>query len=290
LTRLARPHRAVERLHKAAVDVAMVGRVDGRGVLLMRVLGVGGGNVNDADRQLTRLVHEATELSCGLVHVAGGRLGDPVAIGRLGRHEVRVYGDVGTDATGATLHLGTAAPGVEGLPVEALGRVGLRERGHARARRGPRGRAPGGRATGAARRRHRVHVVVVLCVAEGYLGRRRELPRGLGRRHRVGYRRWGSQVHRLGRRRRHHLEAVGQLLELSEAAGVATLVVGRGRGGMRVRHWRRLYVEVGRGRAGRVRARATGPVLDDVGVLAGEGHGLRDSHVVAALGDDGHVV
>lgn len=56
--RLAWSHGAVERLHQTAVDITVIGSVDCRRVLLVRVLRIGRWHVHYADRQLTCLVHE----------------------------------------------------------------------------------------------------------------------------------------------------------------------------------------------------------------------------------------
>ena len=136
---LARSHCPIEWLHETTVDVAVIGRVDSRWILLVRVLSVGGGDVHYTDGQLTRLVHKTTKLSrsCRLVHVTRGRLSYAVAVGRLRCHEVRVDGNVGTYSTRRALHLRTATARVERLPVEALTGIGLAERRHRGARRGP---------------------------------------------------------------------------------------------------------------------------------------------------------
>ena len=201
---LARPHRTIQGLHKASVNVTVIRRVHRRWILLMRILRVRRRYVNHSDRELAGLVHEATELS-RLVHVAGGRLRHPVAI--LG-HEIRVQRHVRADPTGGALHLGTGTSGVQGLPVETFARVRLCQRRHVRVRRGPRGRS-----TGRSRRARGDRVVIILGVAEGYLRRCGQLSRSLRRRHGMRDRGRRRQIHRRRGRGWYHLQAVCQLLQ-----------------------------------------------------------------------------
>lgn len=134
-TGLAWPHRTVQGLHKASVNVTVIRCVHCRWILLMRILRIRRRYVHHSDRELTGLVHEATELS-RLVHVACGRLRHSVAIRG---HEIRVQRHVGTDSARGALHLGTGTSRVKGLPIQALARVRLGQGRHVRVRRGPRG-------------------------------------------------------------------------------------------------------------------------------------------------------
>lgn len=171
----------------------------------MRILRIRRRYVHHSDRELTGLVHEATELS-RLVHVACGRLRHSVAIRG---HEIRVQRHVGTDSARGALHLGTGTSRVKGLPIQALARVRLGQGRHVRVRRGPRGGS-----AGCSRCTRRDRVVVILRVAEGHLRRSGQLSGGLRRRHGVRDRRRWRQVHRWRRRGRYHLQAVRQLLQL----------------------------------------------------------------------------
>ena len=102
-----------------------------------------------------------------------------------------------------------------------------------------------------------------------------------------------GEIHGLRWRRWHHLQAVRQLLELGQTARVSRLVVRWGcarRRCVRVGHGCRLNVEIRGCGAWRMGTGATSSVLDHVGVLTGETHGLRHCHVIATLRDNRHVV
>lgn len=281
--RLARPHSAVERLHEAAVDVAVVRGVDCRWVLLVRVLRIGRRYIHHADRQLTRLIHEAAELC--LIHITGRWLPHPVTV-LSGCHEIRVEGDIRADAARGALHLRAATARVESLSVETFAGIRLRKRRHI---------VRGGARCGSTRRsgcagRYGVDVVIILCIAQGSsLRRRRQLPRRLRRRHGVRDGRRRREVHRRWRRGRYHLQTVGQLLQFRQAARVGGLMTTTGGGesrrrGVRVRwHRARLYVEIRGGGAGsRWAGTATAMLNHGIGVLRGEAlRACRHCHVVA---------
>ena len=119
---LTRPHRTVQGLHKASVDVTVIGGVDRRWILLMRVLGVWCRYIYDSDGQLTGLIHETTELS-RLIHVTGGWLCYSVTILS---HKIRVQSDVRADPTGRALHLRACTSRVESLSIKTIAWIRLR--------------------------------------------------------------------------------------------------------------------------------------------------------------------
>lgn len=128
---LAWPHRAVQGLHKASVNVTVIRCVHCRWILLMRILRIRRRYVHHSHRELAGLVHKATELR-RLIHVTGARLCYPVAV--LG-HEIRVQRHVGTDSASGALHLGTGTSRIESLPIETFTWIRLGERRHVRVRR-----------------------------------------------------------------------------------------------------------------------------------------------------------
>lgn len=119
---LTRSHRTVEGLHKASVDVTVIGGVDRRWILLMRVLRVWCRYIYNSDGQLTRLIHETTELSC-LIHVTRGWLCYSITILS---HKIRVQSDVRADSTSRALHLRACTSRVESLSIKTFAGIRLR--------------------------------------------------------------------------------------------------------------------------------------------------------------------